>query len=761
MNSILRPLFKILMAIALLISSHILPAVCSARTLTGYIFDTSDRPLFGATIFAFSRGKIITGTASDSTGRFQLKLPDTLKTRVVLQISSIGYEKTETIVDPSETDPAVNLILETKPIPIGRRVVSPARPDITESKFITRQIIEQRSALSFVPSDPISAVKGPQVIRAGSNYSAKIRINGTSPDYYLNNFLIGHDPSHYGMFAILPSSAVNDIKVTEQGTNAAFGTPGAVIMTSCAPFDSSMHGELNLSLVEATGTASLGNKKYFVNSSVRKSVLDKLVRHFDIHSDRRTIPPTNFQDIFLSSGLKLNAAAKFFIDQYYVRDYLSYRTSSTSANQNGINAVHHTDTKFIGLRLESLTSHFLIKAGAARRQDFEEYSASSANLTAQENLLVNLSARQSAYIGNAEINYLYRQDVFTIGGNLNKTSPRSIRPNQNNWNFLPPDATSDNPYIYQESLNRRYGRFQINDRETDAAVYLCCLQAIGPWKLENGVRLQYFGRLLRKSELASRHSLHRGIGRQSQISFFYGTFFENPAGRILEQYQSLIYLHLGSLRAIRTHLYSASFSRGAWRIGAFYKNTDRLPQLTPVFGNADFDPEVTIESGGRARFYGAELVFNKADLLSGLFDLYAYFGHTRAEKIVDNIVVPHELNARNRLYLETACHLRRTTTIGGELSIRSGNCYTPRRETDNIQSNYSSSYYYSQIKNENSARFPANITFNLFYMIRLAHFDLHLSLANVTNHSNAIVSTTDGYIYDTGLMPSFGLKYHF
>ncbi len=734
-----------------------------ARVISGYLIDTDNHPLFGANIIVFSQDKIITGTASDSTGLFSLKLPDSITGKVVLEVSSIGYEKIEKTINISTYNPALKLVLEARPIEIGRRVVFPGRQEMENVHILTPQIIARRAASSFVPTNPISAVQEPQVIRAGSNYSAKIRINGTSPNYYLNTFLIGQDPCHYGMFAFLPSSVVKEIKVTEQGTNASFEGPGAVTMSSFSPFETALHGEMNLSLVEATGGASLGGKRYFLVASLRKSVLDKLVRHFDIHSDRRTIPPTNFQDLFLSTGLKISPAANISLDQYYVRDFLSYRSASTSINEHGINASQRTDEKFVGLRFESVTSRFLIKAGAGWKQNLEEYYASPVDASDPGQLNVALFSRQSRFLTNAEITYLYRKAQFTFGGGLQSIFGRSLNLVQKNWNFFPPDAPSDNPYIYQESLNNQYGRIQLNDNESDRAGYLSYRQSLGPWEIENGIRLQSFSRLMQKYEIASRHSIRLRAGSISNFAIFYGNFFENPCGRILEQYQNLIYANLQNLRAVHTRLYSTAYTIGPWRLGFFYKKMERLPHLTPAFGDPADDPEISIKPNGRARFYGGDLAFDKDGLLSGKLDLYTYIGHTRAEKIVDDIIIPYELNARNRFFVEIGYHPGRAVTLGGDLSIHSGNRYTPRKSFEKIQSGFygSREYYYSQIKNENSAQFPVNVAFNLLFSYQMRHIDLHLSVANVTNHSNAIISTADGYIYDTGILPSFGLKYHF
>jgi hypothetical protein len=36
---------------------------------------------------------------------------------------------------------------------------------------------------------------------------------------------------------------------------------------------------------------------------------------------------------------------------------------------------------------------------------------------------------------------------------------------------------------------------------------------------------------------------------------------------------------------------------------------------------------------------------------------------------------------------------------------------------------------------------------------------LYLNVANVTNRSNPIINTADGFVYDAGILPSLGLRY--
>lgn len=130
----------------------------------------------------------------------------------------------------------------------------------------------------MVPTNPIAALHQPQLVRQGSSHSSKLRINGSNPRYFVNGSDIGHDPNHYGMFSIIPGSVVRSMNLYAQGTPSRFRGPTALELETPMPFGKRSSGELNLSLVEATGMISLSTDRIYSIGTLRKSVLDKLVR---------------------------------------------------------------------------------------------------------------------------------------------------------------------------------------------------------------------------------------------------------------------------------------------------------------------------------------------------------------------------------------------------------------------------------------------------------------------------------------------------
>lgn len=62
---------------------------------------------------------------------------------------------------------------------------------------------------------------------------------------------------------------------------------------------------------------------------------------------------------------------------------------------------------------------------------------------------------------------------------------------------------------------------------------------------------------------------------------------------------------------------------------------------------------------------------------------------------------------------------------------------------------------------ENPALFPAQATLKMHVVFVFGNSELFFSVANLTNHSNPIINTSDGFIYDTSILPSVGFQWLF
>ena len=738
------------------------------QTISGRALDQNDRPLIGATVLLFCHDQYITGAATDTSGAFSFSLNDSLLTALEIRISSVGYTTLTHSYRPEIDSSTMILYLDENAIQLNRISVRPIREANLAQLNLSSATISRQSRHSLVATNPVAAVKQPQVMREGSSHSSKLRVYGTSPTYYLNGTAIGYDPNHYGMFSIIPGTALSNLTVYPLGTDASFALPAAVTMDSPQTFSHRREGSVNLSTTDATATMGLGTDRYFVTASVRKSVLDKLVDQLNVDTDRVSIPPTNFQDIFVSSGLRLSPNTRLLFDHYQVRDYLSYLLDPTELNPDGIDTYQHTDEKYYGAQLRTVGRHVNFKLQLSARSSYEVYQAHPPENKDGNDYHVYLRSERRTYQAATETGLDFDSWRISVGDQGQYIADRDIVMDQYGWNFLPPDAASDNPFLYQYELNESYRDYVAHDHEFNNAAYVTIAYRFAHGKISSGVRHEYFGNLGKKQELVSRHTLTLYPAENHQVELFYGTFAESPANKIIQPYQVPIHDNLGNLQPVMTELMAVKYAYGPLSLDVFRKTINGLPVLTPDFSEVADDGTIgedfiTMQSSGEIRFYGANIALAVERLPYVHGSVQMYYGYSHADKIVGNVTMPYELNAEHRFYVSYGRRLVGCMSFGTELSARSGYYYTPVRTVDYSKglNRYSQKYYESSLQTENTERFPVNCTLDLHLDFDFGDTELYLGVSNITNHDNPIINSSDGYIYDAGILPNIGLKYSF
>ncbi len=757
---------KYLVLTALLTLFVLSEVFASSKILKGSVEDQNGRPVPGASVIACKGDNVIKGTATDENGCFKFNFHANYSDTLRVKATSIGYaQDLSSIIIQTDTT-LVQIRLKEKPVEFGTVVVSPDNYQTAQEMSTFHYKINRASNHSLIASDPINAIRQPQVVRVGSNHSSKIRINGTSPKYYINGVNIGYDPNHYGLFSIIPAPVVSEIRFYPQGTSARYGLPSVVEILTDKPFDRRLSGDFNLSIIEGTGTIAAGGKKYFVLSSVRKSILDRIVDKIDYQTDRRSFPPTNFMDIFVSGGLKMTPANNLFVDQYHIEDFLSYQTAPSTKNPGGIKASQKTNEDYIGIRFEAIEKNVILKAGGAVKKSSERYFAQPSKTSMSSGFAVDLAAEHLNRQGNIEASILFENSKLTLGDNFEHIALRDIRLNQVNWNFLPPDYISDNPYIYQEALNSLYGSYKARDSEINNAAYLTYEHILGRFEINSGIRSEYFNRLHNSQALVYRNSLAFKIDQKNKIELFYGTFAENPVNRITEAYQVLINACLSELKPVKTRLVSLNYINGIFSIGVFSKQIADIPALIPDFNyyspDGSFEKEfLKMLSVERINIYGGDIKLELDKFIFSKLDMFSYYGYSKADKAYNDIIRPYSLNAPHRFFIQADYRLSPKISLSAEFTARSGYSYTP--STANLDKSnlnrYSYNYFAENIQNENSMRFPANATLNLHADFKLGKFQIFLNVLNVTDHNNPIISTSDGFISDSGILPSIGINF--
>lgn len=758
---------ELLLAIALTIL--LLTGTASAVTVTGVVTDTQGNPVFGASVIVHSAGKPNAGTAADERGWFRIKKLD-FENEKRFGISAIGYEPIDTLVRLADDAP-LHFQLTSTMVSLGPVVVTPQQEVRPAVLSVDHEQIAQEGTRSLVPSNPVGVIRHPQVARQGSVHSSKLRINGTNPNYFINGIPIGTDPNHYGIFSIVPASAIDKLEFYPQGTHVRYSLPSIVALSTPTRFGRHFSGEASLSAVEALASVSFGGKRYFAHGSLRKSVLDKLVKRLDVDSDRRTIPPTNFEDIFASVGLKLSETQRIFVDQYHVRDYLSIQSKATIHHATGLTSFQSTDEHFVGLRYQVLYDGALLHLSSSVRSSSENYGASPIGDDTSNSLNLDLKESGVAISEAIEIEFMANESEICVGAQAEQLTNRHTSMDQINWNLLPPDANSDNPQAYQPEINQLYGHYDRTSGWSNYAIYVSRARETGRLRLESGLRLSSFNHLSQRIAFAARQSAIISTSEISSLHLFLGTFAENPVNRLLEPYQVLIRNQANELTPIKTKLISASFAIGPLKTGLFAKQITNLPVLTPDLSRVSEDgvPQdgfVAMRSTGQIDFIGSDISLTLNGLLSSRVDLYAFYGYTWAEQETDNIRVPYELNARHRFAAQLDYHLTNHWTFGGDLAIRSGYPYTPSPEVIDSNSDEplssidrnSEAYNRRSLEIENSATFAPSMSLNLHLDVEFGRSNLFLNVSNITDHANAIINTTDGFIYDAGILPSIGYR---
>jgi len=741
-----------------------------SRTIAGTVTDQSGKPLLGASVILAEDTAVIAGTSTDAQGRFRIRLSPAPSTTMEIRVSCVSFHPRVVRLDSLPDTTAVNIILRPRLVELTGITVAPAPEPNLDQLTLGATAIRQSARTSLVSTNPVGGLSEPHISRVGSSHSSKIRINGTSPAYYLNGVPIGFDPDHYGIFTIIPSSMVSRLEFNPQGTQADFGLPSVIAMETPSPFDCPNSGELNLSMLEATAQYAVSGPKWFAAASVRKSVLDKLVKRFDISSDRQTLPPTNFQDVVGSAGWKLSGTTRLYIDHYNVRDFFSYNTGDAVDAAHAVSARQSSTDRMLAVWMQTGLSRISLKAILATRRSNRVYQATPANLDSPADVALDLAEDLHSHFTSAEAVLEIGHIHLTAGGEGTFVTYRSVDMTQTNWNFLPPFTNSDNPYVYQKALNDTYGSYHDDEGETNAAAYLSSEVLFGEVTIQSGIRADYFSTLSDRNELTFRQQVNYCIGERGAVELYFGTFAENPVNNILEPYQVLVHANLARLTPIKSQIARIDVTLGDWRVGVFDKRLNDLPLMAPDFDHVydksgGIDQQfIAVTSTGRALFYGGQVVFQREGFLSPALDLEVSYAYTKAYRMDHGLRLPHELIAPHQARMQTDYRASSRLRLGLELYVRSGYPYTPS-DPGAIPTGeselYSQDYYQTVIAEENSSRFPTNAALNLSATYAWDTVELFAAVTNVSNRANPIINSGSRYIYDAGILPTIGLRWQF
>ena len=769
--------------------------------ISGRILSSTDEPIIGATVLLKHGDSLITGAAGDFDGNFLIRLDrsvfrncsvfrkvsavSTPKAEWTLAVSSIGFIPLELSLqqlnEAEDSREAGSLAVEA----ITDLIITLADEQVTvEGVTVVAETVAAPSFRAQTVTDvtalanrgvsvtnPIEAVRAPEVSRSGSALGSQVRFSGSNPEYTLNGASIGRDPAHYGMFSVLPSVAISEVSFSGQTLDMRQESPGQVELTSDRSFKERSSGELTLSALEAVGGYAKGTDKWFVNTSLRKSVLDKIVGTNDNTSEHRTIPPTNFQDVFISSGVKLSPSTSLYLDQYHAQDFLAFNTGATVNNSAGIDAFQHTRNRMFGAQLRHLTPSALFNLKVSARFDKAIYTANSTDAQNLSALTLDLKDNTTTIRSDADVEFSIGATQITSGIAVSHWSAPQLTLSQRNWNFLPPYSTSDNPNYYQGLVNTQYGSLAVARKGTDLALFTQVERNWGTSLLRGGFRVQRHDYLHNKIDILGRLAVAHRLNSNLTAQVSLGSYAEAPLSSLLEPYQVLVRDNLNALRSVQTRIAKASvrFKKndgGRIDLSLFAKSIDNLPTLTPHFANESLAPvALSMQSNGSQRFYGFTAAYAKRAALTAVFgsrlDITTGYAFTLTSATTDGIATHYNEDSPHRFEANLTYHASSALQFGGLFTLRSGNRYTAPFLPLSQSSQLGQTYYQNHVASENSSRFPAHINLNLSASYKAGQWTTVANVGNALNRANPIVRAYDGFVYDASLLPSVGVTYSF
>ncbi len=776
----------------------------SEIVISGKVQSSTGAPIVGATVVLRHGASVVTGIVGDVDGNFTLtysvkdyltEMQSAVNTDSsmesdklwTLRATSIGFKFWQTTIEslsiideasaqsPLRMNDALIVMQEEQVQVEGVTVVAEA----TETPVFTERLVTNVKAMAqrgVSVSNPIEAVRAPEVSRSGSAFSSQIRFYGSSPDYSLNGASIGRDPAHYGMFSVLPSVAISEVGFSDQALSAQQTSPGQVELNTNRSFSVASSGELTLSALEAVGGYRKATGKWFVNAAVRKSVLDKLVDRIETQSDRRTIPPTNFQDVFVSAGVKLSPATSLYLDQYRAQDFLAFNSGATVNNSAGIDAFQHTRNSMYAAQLRHVTPSVILNIKASARFDNAIYRANSTDAENPAALLLDLQDNTTTLRSAADIAFSLGENQITSGVSISNWSAPQLSLSQRNWNFLPPYSTSDNPHYYQGLVNSEYGALDFSSGGTELALFTQFERSVGTWRLQGGIRAQGSNYLRSIVDLLGRFSIAHRFSNALTSQLSVGSYAEAPVSSLLDPYQVLVRKNLSSLRSVTTRIAKVAVSlkgstESRYDFALFAKSINNLPTLTPYFVNSESAPEaLEMRSKGIQRFYGITASYVRNAALRSIFgkrlDVKTGYAFTYSSAQTNGVTTNYSEDSPHRFEMDATYHASSSINISGLFTMRSGNRYTTPFALETLNAAYNNShigegFYESQLAAENSSRFPTHINVNLSVSYHAGSWTTMANIGNAFNRANPIVSANDGFVYDAGILPSLGATYSF
>ncbi len=719
--------------------------------LEGTVRTTEGRLVAGATIRLQANDSLVSGVIADSVGAWVLPITGHHLSDLSLVVSAVGF-KTRRLSLAHMGDNATHLQLSIILAPLldSRTTIT-----ITESHDIPRSRIDsteiaRRVRAALVPTDATAAVRLPGAARPGSMHSADIRLYGRSPQWRLDGHILEGSTNHYGMFSVVPSPALAAVSVLALGGDASAAEASTIDLETIDGFSTVPDNAVSISTIDASGSMHHRADRWFLSATGRYSVLDRLTALAPASSDRRSLPPTSFRDVLLTSGLRPAPGRTLTATLLVANDGLTVNSVAAAGLGTPTEVDQSTTRVLSAVRYKQpFASGWLTLTG--------RYQATSEQYRALPDVAggVTVDLRDATRVVSVGGRWIagFKNTTVTIGTDV---SVRSFDQTgeQNNWNFLSPFSSSDRPHLYQATLNADYGTFDTFGTAVDGAVYLSASRRLAPLDVTAGVRAQQIGFVSNGRALLPRLRIGLPIGA-ARLELVAGRYRTTPLSSVLNDNQPLARMNLSELKPIAADQVGLRLRYHDVTVETVARREWHRPELV---ANAVVEA-LSVQSTGSARLWSAAISWDRERWPLASMAINASYTFTRGSRVYDGVRQSDPESVPHRFWTEVHWQADDTWHFTGQFQLASGQAYAPLTFLAAANEPWNTASYRSWLATDYTQRFRthAYLTFSAEY--RFAIGAAWLTLANVTNRANPIINSPSGRVFDAGILPTVGVRF--
>ncbi|HEX3009715.1 MAG TPA: TonB-dependent receptor, partial [Bacteroidales bacterium] len=405
-----------------------------------------NEPLAGVSIVSMSDN---TGTVSDSTGSFRLKVSSGRKT---LRFSLLGYKVIEReVAATSNISIKISMVADVKQmeeVTVTAQNKQNQVKDISTGTFVMNRKEIDRLPVLLGETDYFKAIQLMPGIQSTGEGNAAIYVRGGAYDQnlvLLDNATV-YNPTHLlGFYSVFNSDIIGSIKVIKSGIPAEYGNRLSSVMEfstkSEVPSKVCVKGNLGLISTRIGVDVPLLNNKAFISFTARKTYLNTLLDGFRKagwirHRSVLYKSGYDFYDLNFTGTVLVNSRNRITLSAYKGDDIFKLKADAIELNTDlrwGNDIISLTWNKIFSQSAYMETSVYTSNYGLNMKLDQNQYG-------------FNLKSSIHDYGFKNKITWLKSKHKITAGFS---TTYHDIQPNTSN-------ASSDSAELDFGSVNNYY-----------------------------------------------------------------------------------------------------------------------------------------------------------------------------------------------------------------------------------------------------------------------------------------------------------------